>query len=468
MPGPVWNTIGKRLAEQWLAISSSPYFVTTCMKSPKEDTGWVALVFLAGYDAFPLCQPPSGPQEIAGMAMVETTVREEYPNGAYMLTLFADKTMKESAVYPNSDDDMDLMIVNLNRSLISTDGVVCTDTLGITRVRNASPLGNHYKATSYTYEVVVDITNRVDSSLKWWNVGRQSKKAITITWEIGHHVANWPELLALQLSCVVVGFFLLTSDFYLTITGLRGFLKRKPVLTYDLSIGMERRKVPMFLWVFANIPSILYADVARMYEGSNQVLWFFVCVYIPGLFVCSTYMAISIIQFVPSPFKHVVPFSSRIMAHGIFFTVMIVWMIQYANLMDKYEHASFHLGFNISGVVRPSGACSIDGVEEVFTTMAPATIMITITSIVVAIVVPSYQHKVKHGTYLVNLEWTESNRFLTHGGMPNWITGLPLEEEMMIKIGNKLFCKPSTPWICYNHISQYSWQCVTVRFTKVN
>ncbi|KAG9402145.1 hypothetical protein AC1031_007849 [Aphanomyces cochlioides] len=118
LPGQVWNTIGKRLAEQWLAVSSTPYYVTTCIKSPKEDTGWVALVFIAGYDAFPLCQPPSGSQEIVGMAMVETTVREEYPNGAYMLTLFADKTMNESVVYPNSKDGTDLMIANFNRSLI--------------------------------------------------------------------------------------------------------------------------------------------------------------------------------------------------------------------------------------------------------------------------------------------------------------------------------------------------------------
>ncbi|CAK4315782.1 unnamed protein product, partial [Aphanomyces euteiches] len=132
-PDPAWTAIGKRLAQQWLAETSSPYFVTTCIKSPKENSGWVALIFLAGYNKFPLCQPSSGPQEIAGMAMSETTIRDEYPDGAFTLTVFADKTMNESVVYVNSDGTSNLVIANFSRSLISTDGVVKVDTSGITR-----------------------------------------------------------------------------------------------------------------------------------------------------------------------------------------------------------------------------------------------------------------------------------------------------------------------------------------------
>ncbi|KAG9402128.1 hypothetical protein AC1031_007830 [Aphanomyces cochlioides] len=315
VPGAVWAAIGRRLAQQWLAETSSPYFVTTCIKSPKEDTDMVALVFLAGYDSFPLCQPPSGTQEIAGMAMDETTVRDEYPNGAYMLTVFADRTMHESVVYENSENAIDLVITSFNQSLISTDGIVTTDMIGITRQRSASPLGHHYKATSFAYEIVLDITNRLDSSIKSWNVGRQSKKAVTITWQVGHVVANRHEHLSLQLTCIVIRFCLISSDLYLTSTSLRGFLQHKPVLTYDLAVGI----------------------------------------------------------------------APTTMAYGVFVGIAVAWTCQYENLMKKFNDARFLLGFNISGVVHPSGAYAPGGVETVISAMASTSLLIVAASVVLGI-----------------------------------------------------------------------------------
>ncbi|KAH9123014.1 hypothetical protein AeMF1_005897 [Aphanomyces euteiches] len=413
VPGAVWAAIGRRLALQWLAETWSPYFVTTCIKSPKKDTYMVALVFLAGYNKFPLCQPPSGPQEIAGMAMVETTVRDEYPNGAYMLTVFADRTMNESVVYENSGNAIDLVIASFNQSLISTDGIVTTDTIGITSQRSESPLGPHYVFCS-------------------WNVGRQSKKAVTITWQVGHVVANRHELLSLQLTCIVIGFGLVSSDLYLTITGLRGFLHHKPVMTYDLAVGIERRRLPLFLWVVAKLPSLLYADVARLYEGTTPVMWFFVCVH-PS----SSSRVIQPRDYIFSP-------PPTTMAYGVFVGIAVAWTCQYENLMKKFNDAPFLLGFNISGVLHPSGAYAPDGVETVISAMASTSLLVVAASVVLAILLSICLRKRNQGTLFMNLDWTRTNGFLNQCGMPNWITSLPLDEQKMIKIGNKLFCKPST------------------------
>ncbi|CAK4089348.1 unnamed protein product [Aphanomyces euteiches] len=94
-----WTAIGQALALQWVATSTSPYFVTTCIKTKPTNSKQTALIFLAGYDYFPNCQPSNGPQEIAGLAMLETTVRDEFLDGAYMLTVFADKTMSETLTH---------------------------------------------------------------------------------------------------------------------------------------------------------------------------------------------------------------------------------------------------------------------------------------------------------------------------------------------------------------------------------
>ncbi|CAK4636571.1 unnamed protein product, partial [Aphanomyces euteiches] len=112
-----WNTIGQQLALTWRA----PLYVSTCVKTKSDQSGQVALVFLAGYYGFPQCQPSNGPQEIAGMAMLETTVRDEFPGGVYMLTVFDDTTMSGREIYVNSDDSTELLIANINRTLITTN-----------------------------------------------------------------------------------------------------------------------------------------------------------------------------------------------------------------------------------------------------------------------------------------------------------------------------------------------------------
>ncbi|KAG9399030.1 hypothetical protein AC1031_012466 [Aphanomyces cochlioides] len=195
-----WIAIGQQLALQWNASPSSPYFVTTCIKEKPTNSHHVALLFIAGYDGFPLCQPPNGPQEIAGIAMLETTIRDEFPNGVYMLTNYADKTMPESDVHVNSDGSMDLLIANINQTLIATNGSMATDTIGVNSVQYSTPIGSRYMISTTSYPVVLDITQYIGSSgLKWWNIGRESRKAVAMTWNYGHNVDHGIELVTIQL-----------------------------------------------------------------------------------------------------------------------------------------------------------------------------------------------------------------------------------------------------------------------------
>ncbi|CAK4622039.1 unnamed protein product, partial [Aphanomyces euteiches] len=274
-----WNTIGQQLALTWRA----PLYVSTCVKTKSDQSGQVALVFLAGSHGFPQCQPSNGPQEIAGMAMLETTVRDEFQDGVYMLAVFDDKTMSGSENRVISDGSTDLLMANLNRTLIATNGSGTIDSIGINAVQFSVPFGHRYKIVSYSSPVVLDITARIQQNR--WNVGQTSKRAIMLTWQYGHQVDHGDELLAVQLSAILISCVLVSGDFYLTVQGLQGFLHHKPNMTYDLAAGLERRKLVVFCWVVAHIVSLIYPDVMRAYFKATVGLWLIVGILVATFFI---------------------------------------------------------------------------------------------------------------------------------------------------------------------------------------
>ncbi|CAK5039855.1 unnamed protein product [Aphanomyces euteiches] len=75
--------------------------------------------------------------------------------------------------------------------------------------------------------------------------------------------------------------------------------------------------------------------------------------------------------------------------------------------------------------------------------MTPFSLSIVFGSFFTTLAVCQIQRKRQHGTFLLNIAWTKTNGFLDACRMPHWITGLPLDEHGMVKIGNKLYCKPS-------------------------
>ncbi|KAH9125853.1 hypothetical protein AeMF1_003607 [Aphanomyces euteiches] len=404
-----WNTIGQQLALTWRA----PLYVSTCVKTKSDQSGQVALVFLAVSHGFPQCQPSNGPQEIAGVAMLETTVRDEFQDGVYMLAVFDDKTMSGSENRVISDGSTDLLMANLNRTLIATNG-----------------------------SVVLDITARIQQNR--WNVGQTSKRAIMLTWQYGHQVDHGDELLAVQLSAILISCVLVSGDFYLTVQGLQGFLHHKPNMTYDLAAGLERRKLVVFCWVVAHIVSLIYPDVMRAYFKATVGLWLIVGILVDTFFICATFLAMALIQYIPSPFTHVATLSSTVMGHGLFL-IAPLWVSQTSAITQHFHDAPISLGLNISGVVRSSGTFANGGLaKSSMHFMLPATFALWVICILGPLLVSQINRKRHHGTFLLNLAWTRTNCFMDNCRMPNWITGLPLDERKMIKIGNKLFCKPST------------------------
>ncbi|KAH9153601.1 hypothetical protein AeRB84_004181 [Aphanomyces euteiches] len=257
-----WTANGQLSAVQWQATMFSPYFVTTYIKTKPTNSRQIALVLLAGYDHFPLCQPSNGRQEIAGMAMLETTVCDEFPIGIFMLPVFADETMIDSVVHVNSDSSTDRLIANINRTLIDTNGSTTNDSVGI----------NGYQY----FTVVLDITDRVDSiTVDGWNVGGVSKKAVMPTWIYRHETSHRDEFVSLSLSLLTVGLILISGDFYLTVQGLEGFLAQKPVMTFDLAAGLERRTFVLVLWASSSLLSLVCPDAICVYYGSTRLLCFF-------------------------------------------------------------------------------------------------------------------------------------------------------------------------------------------------
>ncbi|KAH9158487.1 hypothetical protein LEN26_002941 [Aphanomyces euteiches] len=188
----------------------------------------------------------------------------------------------------------------------------------------------------------------------------------------------------------------------------------------------------------------MYPDVLRAYFKPPSGLWWPVAFLVAGLFNTSTFIAISLIQYIPSPFTHVVTFSSPVVGHGLTL-IAPLWVVQSSTIIQDFHDAPISLGLNISGIVHSSGAFAYGGfAKSCMSLMLPTTFAVWVIGVLVSVLVPQINRKRHKGTFLLNLAWTRTNGFLDNCGMPNWITGLPLDEHKMIKIGNKLFCKPST------------------------
>ncbi|KAF0703901.1 hypothetical protein As57867_007450, partial [Aphanomyces stellatus] len=160
IPATPFASVGTTLASQWaaeLTQAGGTLFVTTCVVGGTADVGWTDLQFIAGYDYFPSCLP-TAPQDVAGMAMLETTVmdcqdtlssdcnrqiRAEYTDGLYFLTLYADlDTTMTAFVYTNSDGTTQKLVSNPKRTLITGDGHTVPDDSGRDYIITSRPLGS--------------------------------------------------------------------------------------------------------------------------------------------------------------------------------------------------------------------------------------------------------------------------------------------------------------------------------------
>ncbi|KAF0703588.1 hypothetical protein As57867_007576, partial [Aphanomyces stellatus] len=94
---------------------------------------------------------------------------------------------------------------------------------------------------------------------------------------------------------------------------------RKPVMTFDLLAGLERRKLLLLMVSLGALPSMLYADVSRIYYGTTNgnLIWYLSTILI-GIFIAfSTLLGLTFVQTLPCPWpNHLVTFSPALFSYG--------------------------------------------------------------------------------------------------------------------------------------------------------
>ncbi|KAH9121072.1 hypothetical protein LEN26_004641, partial [Aphanomyces euteiches] len=177
-----------------------------------------------------------------------------------------------------------------------------------------------------------------------------------MTWDYGHQVENRYALVGLQLGALSIGSVLIAGDFYLTIQGLKRFLANQPIMTFDLAAGFERRKLVILFWGCSELLALVYFDIVRVYAGSTYPLWLASTMILGALCLSGFFILLGLLTCIPSPFHHVLTFSSGAMNHVVFVGMEVVLMLQLPSILDQYRQAPQALVLNILGTLRPSGA----------------------------------------------------------------------------------------------------------------
>ncbi|EQC25347.1 hypothetical protein SDRG_16758 [Saprolegnia diclina VS20] len=215
----VWAAVGDRLADQWsLELDQgAPLFVSTCVVGGNKAVGWGVLVFVAGYTTYPDCVPLNGPQLIAGIALLETTVRND--QGVYLLTLYSDlnTTMQTVHEYTNSDGTQQGVLPYPLRTVVTTDGSYSYDATGEDFVILSTPLGLRYTVNVYCLSQIQVVS---DFGLPGWSQGKHGGVPLSPAWACGNEVDSASELIAIQVLLIVLTVLALNGDVYITFEGL--------------------------------------------------------------------------------------------------------------------------------------------------------------------------------------------------------------------------------------------------------
>ncbi|OQR93889.1 hypothetical protein ACHHYP_02116 [Achlya hypogyna] len=437
-----WTSIGAVLATQWYLElqQATALHITTCLIGGTSAVGWGAIVFVAGYDAFPECLPSNGAQPIAGIAMLDTTVRDG--SGVYFLTLYSDlnSSMQTVIEHTNTDGTTQPIMSNPFRSVIRPDGTYENDELGTDFIILSTPLGSRYTVDAYCITEIEVVTGLglpgwsqgfrpCFHSSQWCGIGKHSGHAVSPCWNCGHSITNASELIFLQVAFIVLTLLALNGDFYITFEGIRGLVAGKPVLTYAVLSGLERRKLLIVLIALNAGPSLLYLDVSRIYyfsENGYKICWF---------------SALPL----PLPNKCVV-YSAPIFLYAsvvsIFIALCPMSNFSYAN--NQFSAGLPALSMYLNNATWPSGSYIPNGIPTVVQ-LFPTTILLpAAASLAFSILTATIRHYLATNEWLLSLEWCTTNGFVTYCSIPRFITSLPLQRSQAIKIGNKMFCRPST------------------------
>ncbi|KAF0694164.1 Aste57867_14951 [Aphanomyces stellatus] len=402
------------------------------------------------------------------MAMLETTVmdcqdtlssdcnrqiRAEYTDGLYFLTLYADlDTTMTAFVYTNSDGTTQKLVSNPKRTLITGDGHTVPDDSGRDYIITSRPLGSRYAVTGYCITVIEELSELSESlGLTGWSQGKTSKLPIVPGWNCGSQVSNANELIALQIVFSLLSLVFFAGDMFITIEGLQGIIKGTPVLKYTILSGLERRKLLLLCLTIASMPGLLYMDVARIYYFTTNgfKIWTLSAILVVACFTFGFLLALS---FVDSMLPFLRPHGLCLGYSAPFFIISsLVWLsAQWCtkaaclNGYNAFYSAHAFLGFSVNNATWPSGSYVAAGTSPIITTLSSSVVNTLGICFAASLGVSTLYRRVIHHRWLVDTSWCHSNSLLHHIHAPNFITALPLEPSNGIRIGNKLYCKPST------------------------
>ncbi|KDO34504.1 hypothetical protein SPRG_00567 [Saprolegnia parasitica CBS 223.65] len=468
-----WTAVGVALAQQWSLelAKASPLYITTCSIGGSADVGWANLEFIAGYAAFPECLPTNGAQPVAGMMMLETTIREKYPEGVYLMTLYSDLTPEMQLVqnYVNTDGSVAPLIDNVKRTVITQAGGIENDLLGSDYIITSRPLGDRYLVTSACHTEIEELSGQISAlGLTGWSQGAHSKLPIVPGWNCGHDVANANELIAIQVIFAVMTLLLLSGDLLTTYQGLKGVLGGKPVLTYAILSGLERRKLLMVCILVNAMPGLLYMDVSRIYFFTENgfKIWSLSALMVASFVSFGWLLAVSLLDWLCRPLRSLLgqkclTYSAPLYMYASIAAIFVV-LAGDRGLFKQVYNAFFaappYIGMFVNNATWPSGAYVAEGTPTAFTWLQSEILTPLFVSWVASIGyatlyrifavrrcdTASTSSVSTASRIFLSTNWCSTNSFLSHVAPPSVLTTLPLEQSNAIKIGNRMFCKPST------------------------
>ncbi|EQC41917.1 hypothetical protein SDRG_00772 [Saprolegnia diclina VS20] len=443
-----WIATGNQLAHLLDVPPASTLYVTTCVVGCNDKSS-ASVQLLMGYNSYPECNPKHGGQPIAGLVLLEgATVDEVYPQGAYLLTVFADASMNQTTMFVDSDDIETRVVDNVARVLVGVDGSSQTYADGANAILRSTPLGAHYGIEASCTAQIADVSTKVQGQ-PGWSYGEHSKIAVVTGKACGHSVANALEIELLLALAFVVTLIGCSADIVTTIQGVRGVLQQKPVLTYDFISSLERRRGLLGIGICNVYPAAIYLDVGRLYDPSSaygKLVWFCAANVVAMLFAWGTLWLSFFISSIPSPRPllryRLMPRSASVFLYtslfGIFLDVLSRHEILFSNTT-----ASNTLTLHLDGQDCPCGAYATASIPPAIHNVLPAILTWLAVSYLASVVFGVCKLRFFRNKWLLDAKWTKDNVFIKVCGAPHWTTTLPFDTADTVRIGYRLFCKPN-------------------------
>ncbi|KAH9098432.1 hypothetical protein Ae201684P_017644 [Aphanomyces euteiches] len=181
------------------------------------------------------------------------------------------------------------------------------------------------------------------------------------------------------------------------------------------------------------MPGLLYADIARIYYFTTNgfKIWCLSIIMVANFFSFGLVLAVSLLDMIPLRLQHVVSYSAPVFLSASIAAISVACckdsLFQYAtNMFMRLQH--------ISRVVHCRRNSNVSETHHELHRPASRRLVCMLTCL---------ESSVMHRRVFMALGWCKTNSFLTFAKTPNFITALPLEQTNEIRIGNKMFCKPS-------------------------